>query len=128
TEVGRLAIVAGDAVAASGAVGELVALAEGLGAPVHGAPLHGRGVFPPAHPLYRGMLAPAADAIRTVLEGYERVLLVGEQAFMVYPYTPGPALPPGVELLHVSPDPAQLGRVWPVRLGLAGDPRAALAA
>jgi benzoylformate decarboxylase len=31
-----------------------------------------------------------------------------------------------VELLHLSPDPAQLGRAWPVRLGVAGHPRASL--
>ena len=126
--VGRVALVAGDAVAASGAVAALVALAEALGAPVHGAPLHGRGVFPPAHPLWRGMLNPSATAIHAALEAYDRVLLVGEQAFMVYPYTPGPAVPPAVELLHLSPDAAQLGRAWPVRLGLAGDPRTCLEA
>jgi benzoylformate decarboxylase len=72
------------------------------------------------------MLTPAAAALRATLESYERVLLVGEQAFMVYPYTPGPAVPPDVELLHLSPDAAQLGRAWPVRLGVAGDPRASL--
>jgi benzoylformate decarboxylase len=125
---GRLAIVAGDAVAASGAVAALVAVAEALGAPVHGAPLHGRGVFPPAHPLWQGMLNPAAAAISATLSAYDRVLLVAEQAFMVYPYTPGPAVPPDVELLHLSPDPGQLGRAWPVRLGLAGDPRRSLEA
>lgn len=126
--IGRVALVLGDAVAAGGAVPAAVALAEALGAPVHGAPLHGRGVFPPAHPLFRGMLNPAAAAIRSTLEAYDRVLLVGEQAFMVYPYTPGPAVPPGVELLHLSPDPRQLGRTWPVRLGVAGDPRRSLEA
>lgn len=126
--VGRVGLVVGDAVAASGAVAEVVALAESLGAPVHGSPLHGRGVFPPAHPLWQGMLNPAATALRGVLEAYDRVLLIGEQAFMVYPYTPGPAVPPQVELLHLSPDPAQLGRAWPVRLGVAGDPKASLRA
>jgi len=126
--VGRVGIVVGDAVAASGAIAAVVALAEALGAPVHGSPLHGRGVFPPAHPLWQGMLNPAASALRSALEGYERVLLIGEQAFMVYPYTPGPAVPPAVELLHISPDPAQLGRVWPVRLGIAGDPLASIGA
>lgn len=126
--VGRVGIVAGDAVSAAGAVAAIVAVAEALGAPVHGAPLHGRGVFPPLHPLWRGMLNPSAAALRTVLQAYDRVLLVGEQAFMVYPYSPGPAVPPEVELLHLSPDPAQLGRVWPVRLGVAGDPRATLEA
>ncbi|MGK2947910.1 MAG: thiamine pyrophosphate-binding protein [Acidimicrobiales bacterium] len=123
---GGLAIVAGDAVAASGAVPALVRLAEALGAPVYGAPLHGRGVFPPTHPLWRGMLAPAAAAIHAALEPFQRVLLVSEQAFVVYPYTEGPAVPPSVELLHLSPDAAQLGRAWPTRLGLAGDPRLSL--
>ncbi len=126
--VGRIGLVLGDAVAASGAVSAAVGLAEALGAPVHGAPLHGQGVFPPAHPLWQGMLNPAADAIAGVLGRYDRVLLVGEQAFMVYPYTPGPAVPPNVELLHLSPDAGQLGRAWPVRLGLAGDPRTSLEA
>ncbi len=124
--IGRVGIVVGDAVAAAGAVDQVVALAEALGAPVHGSPLHGRGVFPPLHPLWKGMLAPAAAAIAPVLEAYDRVLLVGEQAFIVYPYTPGAAVPPRVELLHLSPDPAQLGRAWPVRLGVAGHPRATL--
>ena len=47
---------------------ELVALAEALGAPVFGAPLHSTGVFPPAHPLYAGHAArprrrPSAPAL-----------------------------------------------------------------
>lgn len=126
--VGRVALVAGDAVAAGGATRALVELAEALGAPVFGAPLHGRGVFPPLHPLWRGMLSPAAVAIHASIEPFERVFLIGEQAFTVYPYTPGPALPASVELLHLSPDPTQLGRVWPVRLGVAGHTGATLAA
>jgi benzoylformate decarboxylase len=126
--VGRVAIVAGDEVASSSAVPELVRLAEMLGAPVHGSPLHSRAVFPPLHPMWRGMLPYAADAVAAVLAGYQRVLLIGTKAFMAYPYTPGPAVPDGVELLHLSPDPAQLGRRWPVRFGSAGDPQATLAA
>ncbi len=47
---------------------------------------------------------------------------------MVYPYTPGPVVPPEVELLHLSPDAAQVGRAWPVRLGVVGHPRATLEA
>jgi benzoylformate decarboxylase len=123
----RVAIVVGDEVATADAVGEVVALAEALGAPVHGAPLHANAVFPPLHPLWAGPLAPAATSIRATLEPYDRVLLIGGRAFMVYPYTPGPAVPETVELLHLSPDPYQLGRSWPVRLGLAGDPKATVA-
>ncbi|MEX2292186.1 MAG: thiamine pyrophosphate-binding protein [Acidimicrobiales bacterium] len=125
---GRVALVVGDAVATSGAVSSAVALAEALGAPVYGSPLHGRGVFPPTHPLWHGMLNPAAIAIHEVLRSYDRVFVVGDQAFLVYPYTPGPAVPPEVELLHLSADPAQLARTWPLRLGVVGHPRATLAA
>ena len=93
------------------------AVAEALGAPVYGSPLHGNAVFPPTHPLWNGMLAPAAAMVHATLSAYERVLLVGGRAFMAYPYTPGPALPPTTELLHLSPDPYQLGRVVPDAVG-----------
>ena len=125
--VGRVAIVVGDAVAAAGAVPSAVALAEALGAPVYGAPLHGRGVFPPTPPAVEGDARPGGRrASRRSLGGLRPRAAVAEQAFTVYPYTPGPAVPPEVELLHLSPTPAQLGRAWPVRLGVAGHPRATL--
>ena len=126
--VGRVGIVAGDEVSTSGAHAELAAIAEALGAPVHGAPLHSTAVFDPRHPLWQGMLAPSAAAIRSALERYDRVLLVGGHAFLVYPYSPGSPVPAGVELLHLSPDAAAIGRAHPVRLGVLGDPLATLAA
>ncbi|MEY2566427.1 MAG: benzoylformate decarboxylase [Actinomycetota bacterium] len=126
TERGELCLVAADEVAASGGVDALVAVAEALGCDVFGAPLRSNLVFPPRHPLWQGDLAPAAAAIRSTLSRYHRVLFVGGRAFMVYPYTPGPALPPEVELLHLSPDAHQLGRTWPTRLGVLGDPKATL--
>jgi len=123
-----VAIVVGDEVATAGAQGLVAALAEALGAPVFGSPLHSREVFEPAHPLWAGMLAPSAAGIRSALAGFERVLLIGGQAFLVYPYAPGSPLPEGTELLHLSPDPAQLGRAHPVRLGVLGSIGASAAA
>jgi benzoylformate decarboxylase len=122
----KLALVAGDE--ASGATDALLAVAEALGARVHLSPLTGSLVVPQTHPLFAGSLPPAASAIAAILGAYERVFLVGAQPFLAYPYTPGPALPHHVELLHLSPDPSQLGRTYPVRLGLVGDPRATLEA
>src|SRR4051812_11138291 len=124
----RVAIVAGDEVAASGAVPALVAVAEALGCAVHGSPLHSTVVFPTTHPLWRNALPPNANAIASALAAYDTVLLVGGRAFMVYPYSPGPAVPEGVALLHVAPDAHQLGRTWPTELGVSGDPRATLEA
>lgn len=125
---GRLAIVLGDEVAASDALDAAVAVAEHLGAPVFASPLHSNVVFPGSHPLWRGSLGFSAEAVRSSLEPFDRVLLVGGRAFMAYPYTPGSPVPAHTDLLHLSPDPAQLGRAHPVRLGLVGDPRASLEA
>ena len=124
--VGHVALVLGDEVATAGAQSAAAALADLLGAPVVGSPLHRREVFDPTHPLWAGMLAPSAAAIRASLEPFERVLLVGGQAFMVYPYSPGPPLPGSTELLHLSPDPLPLARAHPVRLAVAGGVAASL--
>src|SRR5439155_15114174 len=127
-EPGTVAVVAGDEVAASGALQELEAVAELLGAPVFGSPLHGRRVFSPTHPLWAGMLPPEAARIRDRLGPYRRVVVVGGQAFMVYPYSPGSPLPDGADLLHLAPGPVWLGRAHPTTLGLSGDLKATLAA
>jgi benzoylformate decarboxylase len=125
---GKLGIIAGDEVSSSGGVAALVELAEALGAPVHGASLHATGVFPQSHPLYADTFAPSAPAIAKALSGYDRVFMVGGHGFTVYPYNPGAVLPPHVELLQLSPDPATLGRFYPTRLAVLGDPKATLEA
>lgn len=127
TAPGKLCLIASDDVHDSpGGLEALVGLAEALGAPVYGSPLHGRLVFPPAHPLWHGALPPFASMIADRLEPYERALLIGGQAFRVYPYTPGSPLPHSTELLHLSPDVAQIGRAHAVTLGVVGDPGASL--
>jgi benzoylformate decarboxylase len=128
TPVGELLIVVGDEVTASGGVAAVVALAEALGAPVFGSPLHSSGVFIAAHPLWRGSLPLTAAQVAGTLQPYRRVLLLGGQPFMAYPYTPAEPLPPTTELLHVSPDPSWLGRYHPARLAVLGDPGATAAA
>jgi benzoylformate decarboxylase len=118
----RPALVVGDELARAGGLADAAALAEALGAPVFGAPLYAYAVFPSAHPLWRGPLAMSAVGIAETLAAFDRVLLLGAAAFLVYPYTPGSAVPAGVELLQVHPDPAQVGRTHPVTLGVVGDP------
>jgi benzoylformate decarboxylase len=124
----RVALVAGDEVATSGAVDALVALAGALGCRVHGSPLHSTTVFPTTSPHWAGPLPPSADGIAKVLDRYDAVLLVGSQAFLVYHWSPGPALPDGTALLHLSPDAGAIGRAWPAEIGVVGDPRASLEA
>ena len=128
TDPAKLAIVAGDEVAQAGGVGALVSLAEALGCAVHANPLVGSVVFPTNHPLYRGALAPFGALLHGTLAGFERVLVIGDQAFKTYPYTPGPVVPDGLELLHLAADAHALGRTYAVTFGAAGDLRASLEA
>jgi benzoylformate decarboxylase len=118
----RPAIVAGNELARANGLDDAVALAEALGAPVFGAPLYASTVFPTTHPLWCGPLAMSAAGIAEALGAFDRVLLLGASAFLVYPYTPANAVPAGVELLQVHPDAAQVGRTHAVALGVVGDP------
>jgi benzoylformate decarboxylase len=127
-EAGQVAIVVGDEVGSSGAFNRVALLAEHLGAHVYGAPLYGQKVFDPRHPLWMGMLSPAATAINATLSKYERVFFIGGRPFMVYPYTEGSPLPDHVDLLHLSSDAHQLGRTYATTWAGCGDAEATVTA
>ncbi len=99
---------------------EAVALAEALNAPVWVAPAPERAPFPEDHPLYSGVLPFAKGPLTDKLEGHDLALVVGAPVFRYYPYVPGPYLPSGMRLLHISDDPAETGRA-PVGDSLVGD-------
>src|SRR5436309_2002568 len=73
-------VIAGDGVARSGAVAELVALAELLGARVHGEPVYRRVNFPGNHALWRGGLFPTPAAVGKALDESDAVVIVDESA------------------------------------------------
>ncbi|HEV3362678.1 MAG TPA: thiamine pyrophosphate-dependent enzyme [Acidimicrobiia bacterium] len=123
-----VALVVGDEIAAGGAVTEVVALAETLGARVYGVPLYSNLNFPSDHPLWTGMLNFTAAGVAGMLSPYRRIFVIGAKAFLVYPWTPPSPLPPGSELLHLAADPALVGRDLPTRFGAVGDIAASLAA
>jgi benzoylformate decarboxylase len=123
-----VALVVGDEVAAGGALPQVVALAEALGARVYGVPLHSNLDFPTDHPLWTGMLHFSAAAVSGTLSRYRRLFVIGAKAFLVYPWSPPSPLPPGSELLHLAADPALVGRDLPTRFGTVGDIAASLAA
>jgi benzoylformate decarboxylase len=127
-EAERPLIVAGDGVARADAVAELVRVAELLGASVAGEPIHGRLVFPFDHPLYAGMMVPSNPGVRAALEQADVSFLVAASAF--HPFYPSSvmAVPPGVALVQLDPDPREIARIYPVALGMVGDPKASLRA
>lgn len=83
------AIVAGDGIGREGAVPQLVAVAEALGAVVYHQPMHDGVDFPGSHPLHAGMLPATHAGIREQLTGHDVVFVIGTHAFMAHHYTPG---------------------------------------
>lgn len=120
-------VIAGDGVARSGAVAELTALAERLGARVHGEPVYRRVNFPGNHPLWRGGLFPSPAGVRKALEECDALLIVGASVFTWFLHTEGAPFPRGLTIVQVDDDPWEIGRSYPVALGIVADPRATLA-
>jgi benzoylformate decarboxylase len=120
-------LIYGAAIARGNGWEQAVALAEALGAPVWAAPASERPPFPENLPLYCGGLPFAIGPLSKKLEGHDVALVVGAPVFRYYPYVPGPYLPAGLRLLHVSDDPAETARA-PVGDSLLGDPVLSLVA
>jgi benzoylformate decarboxylase len=120
-------IIAGDGVARAGAMAELIALAELLGARVHGEPVYRRTSFPGSHALWRGGLFPSPAGVRRALEECDALLIVGANVFTWFLHTEGTPFPRGLRVVQIDDDPWEIGRSYPVTLGIAADPKAALA-
>lgn len=127
-EAERPLIVAGDGVARAGAVPELVRVAELLGVRVVAEPIAGRLVFPFDHPLYVGMMVPSNPGVRATLEQADVAFIVAASAFAPFYPSSVMAVPPTVKLIQLDPEPYEIARIYPVEVGMQGDPRASLAA
>jgi benzoylformate decarboxylase len=113
-------LIYGAAIARGNGWKEAIAFAEALGAPVWAAPASERPPFPENHQLYCGGLPFATGPLAEKLKGHDVALIVGAPVFRYYPYVPGPYLPTGLRLLHISEDPAETARA-PVGDSLIGD-------
>ena len=117
---GAPAIVAGDGVGRAGAVGDLVELAEALGATVFHEPMYDCVDFPATHPLSAGMLPPVDELIREKLSKHDVVFLVGSHAFSAHYYTDAAAIPERTLVLQLDSDRTELGRNYPAEIALHG--------
>src|SRR5213594_3591041 len=120
-------IIAGDGVARARAVPELTALAELMGARVHGEPVYRRTNIAGNHALWRGGLFPSPGAVRKALEECDALLIVGANVFTWFLYTEGLPFPRGLRVVQIDDDPWEIGRSHPISLGIAADPKATLA-
>jgi benzoylformate decarboxylase len=122
----RPLIIAGDAVAQSRAHAELVALAELLGAPVYAEFVPSMASFPASHPLFRGAMTRMAPEVRKILDQYDVLFSVGGDLFTLSLPSATDPMPPNLPLIHLDTDPWEIGKNYPARVGIFGDPKATL--
>jgi len=122
----RPLIIAGDAVAQSRALAELVELAELLGAAVYTEIIPSTASFPASHPLFRGAMTRHAAAARSVLEAHDLLLSVGGDLFAFSLPSAVEAIPEGLAVIHLDIDPWELGKNYPAKVALLADPKATL--
>ena len=121
----RPVIVAGGGVTASDAGAELRALAEKLSIPV-ATSLNAKAMFPPDHPLALGVPGSYSRACANqALCEADLVFFVGSHAGgqVTNGYT---VPPPGTPTIQLDIDPGELGRNYPLAVGLHGDARRTL--
>ena len=122
------AIVCGDGVARAGAVAELVALSELMGAPVYYEGLHHHINFPTHHANCRDRLPADYSGIRKAIGDADTVLLVGGNFFEELWFDEGLPFPESCAVIQVEIAASKIAHNFSVNLGLLGDPKSTLAA
>lgn len=99
----------------------LVRIAEATGARVYGERLPVRSVFPTDHPQYLGMIGLSLSQLRAELGTADVVVIAGARKFASLLYTPPIRLAAETTVIHVDPDPWEIGKNIPTTLGIVGD-------
>lgn len=122
-------VLIGSRVREADAVDELVVVAERLGAPVisESGTTHGRLSFPADHPLSAlGMPLWAPEAHERLSE-FDVLLVAGMDLLRQYVYVePDRPIPAHLRLIHLDENPWQIGKNYPVEVGVLGDSKCAL--
>ncbi len=122
----RPVIMAGDAVPASGALAELVAFAETIGAPVWDECMASRAMFPASHPLCRGSYARLPHVIRGILSEHDLLISIGADLFTLSLPGAVESLPEGMGIVHLDTDPWELAKNYAEQVSILADPKASL--
>ena len=122
----RPILISGDAVAHGDALVEMAEVAELLGAPVYAECVPSTCSFPFTHPLYRGAFPRLGPPIRTLLMQHDLLFSVGGDLFTLSLPPDLEPMPEGLPLIHLDTDPWEIGKNYPARVAILGEPKATL--
>ncbi|HEY6999564.1 MAG TPA: thiamine pyrophosphate-binding protein [Candidatus Binatia bacterium] len=124
----RPVIVAGSGIAKSGATEELIKFAETVGAPVVMEPRYSFLSFPTDHP-QSFQIAERQPSFNLPVWGEPDLLFaIGCRLIREYRYLPDPVIKDATRCIHIEEDPWEIGKVFPVDVGIIADAQSALRA
>lgn len=122
----RPLIIAGSGVATAGAVEDLIKLVEMVVAPVVMEPRYSFLSFPTTHP-YSFQIPERQVKFRLPVWGDpDLIFAVGCRLIREYRYLDEPAINPETRCVHIEEDPWEIGKVFPVDMGIIADAKSAL--
>src|SRR5712691_4304164 len=122
----RPILISGDAVAHGDALAEMVEVAELLGAPVYQECVPSTCSFPFTHPLFAGAFPRLGQPIRALLMQHDLLFSVGGDIFTLSLPSDIEPMPEGLPLVHLDLDPWEIGKNYPAKVAIQGDPKATL--
>ncbi|HEY3167320.1 MAG TPA: thiamine pyrophosphate-binding protein [Candidatus Binatia bacterium] len=122
----RPVIVAGSAVAKSGATEELIKFAEMVAAPVVMEPRYSFLAFPTTHPQSFQIAERQPSFDLPVWGEPDLIFAIGCRFIREYRYLPEPVIKPDTRSIHIEEDPWEIGKVFPVDVGIIADAKSAL--
>jgi benzoylformate decarboxylase len=122
----RPLLVAGDAIAHSDALTEMVELAELVGCPVVTECVPSTCNFPFTHPQYAGAMPRLGPQLRALLMRHDLLFTVGGDLFTLSLPSDVDPMPPGLTIVHLDVNPWELGKNYPAAVAIHGDPKATL--
>jgi len=125
-EAKRPLIIAGSGVATAGGTGELIRLAEMVVAPVVMEPRYSFLSFPTNHP-YSFQIPERQVSFKLPQWGEpDLIFAIGCRLIREYRYLSEPVIRPETRCVHIEEDPWEIGKVFPVDLGIVADAKSAL--
>jgi benzoylformate decarboxylase len=122
----RPLIVAGSGVAKVGATEELIKFAEMVAAPVVMEPRYSFLAFPTTHP-QSFQIAERQPSFDLPIWGEpDLIFAIGCRLIREYRYLPERVIKPETRCIHVEEDPWEIGKVFPVDVGIIADAKSAL--
>jgi benzoylformate decarboxylase len=122
----RPLIVAGSGVAKHGATEELIKFAEMVAAPVVMEPRYSFLAFPTTHP-QSFQIAERQPSFNLPVWGEpDLIVAIGCRLIREYRYLSEPVMKPDTQCIHIEEDPWEIGKVFPVDVGIIADAKSAL--